>query len=225
MTEVQNVNLDAASKQSPDKSQQEDEYQKLITSLPTRWEIELEFVQSLSNIPYVNYLAQNNYLQDPSFINYLKYLEYWSEPEYSKYLVYPNCLHILKLLLLLEQFRRDIVNPEVMNTLMNDMVKKWQLVDQVEKAELNEQGIVSSSETVKEVADIPPLNNGNGGPTIVVNNSEESKNVENPQIIVEEEEKEKEKEEAEKRAKKKAEEKSNGTEALDPVSAEDVQMQ
>ncbi|MDC6272146.1 hypothetical protein PP707_07580, partial [Acetobacter pasteurianus] len=118
-----------------------------------------------------------------------------------------------------------IVNPEVMNTLMNDMVKKWQLVDQVEKAELNEQGIVSSSETVKEVADIPPLNNGNGGPTIVVNNSEESKNVENPHIIVEEEEKEKEMEEAEKEVKKEAEEKSNGTEALDPVAAEDVQMQ
>ncbi|CAK9441209.1 uncharacterized protein LODBEIA_P50780 [Lodderomyces beijingensis] len=106
-------------------SKQEEEYQNLINSLPTRWEIELEFVQSLSNIPYVNYLAQNGYLSDPQFIHYLKYLQYWSEPNYSRYLVYPNCLHILKLLQS-EVFRKDIVNPEVMNLLMNDMVQRWQ---------------------------------------------------------------------------------------------------
>lgn len=107
----------------PSKEQQE--YTNLINSLPTRWEIELEFVQSLSNIPYLSYLAQNNYLQDPCFVNYLKYLQYWKDPQYLRYLVYPNCLHILSLLQL-EQFRRDIANPEIMNVLMNDMVKRWQ---------------------------------------------------------------------------------------------------
>lgn len=92
--------------------------------LPTRWEIELEFVQSLSNIQYLNYLAQNNYLNNPEFLNYLEYLHYWKTPEYAKYIVYPNCLHILTLLQS-EEFRKNIVNPEFMNTIMNDMVKRW----------------------------------------------------------------------------------------------------
>ncbi|KAI5949886.1 SOH1 [Candida jiufengensis] len=108
-----------------EKKQQEEEYNNLINSLPTRWEIELEFIQSLCNIPYLSYLAQNNYLKDENFINYLKYLQYWKNPEYSRFLVYPNCLHILNLLQS-EEFRSAIVNPDVMNVLMNDMVKRWQ---------------------------------------------------------------------------------------------------
>lgn len=98
--------------------------------LPTRWEVELEFVQSLANIQYVNFLAQNDYLSDPAFINYLSYLNYWKEPKYAKYVVYPNCLHILTLLQN-EEFRKSIVNPELINTLMNDMVKRWQNLDEL----------------------------------------------------------------------------------------------
>ncbi|ABN68199.1 predicted protein, partial [Scheffersomyces stipitis CBS 6054] len=94
-------------------------------SVPTRWEIELEFVQSLSNIQYLNHLAQQGYLNDENFINYIKYLNYWKEPQYARYLVYPNCLHILTLLQD-EQFRSNIVNPDFMNSLMNDMVQRWQ---------------------------------------------------------------------------------------------------
>lgn len=93
--------------------------------LPTRWEVELEFVQSLANIQYVNWLAQNDYLADPAFVNYLQYLSYWKEPKYAKYVVYPDCLHVLTLLQS-EDFRKSIVNPELINTLMNDMVKRWQ---------------------------------------------------------------------------------------------------
>ncbi|CAI5759517.1 unnamed protein product [Candida verbasci] len=104
---------------------QENSYNKLMNSFPTRWEIELEFVQSLSNLPYVSYLAQNNYLKDEKFINYLNYLQYWNNPNYSKYLVYPNCLHILNLLQQ-EQFRNDIINPDFVNKLMNDMIQRWQ---------------------------------------------------------------------------------------------------
>lgn len=100
-----------------------------MDDLPTRWEVELEFVQSLANIQYLNHLAQNKYLSNPEFLNYLEYLQYWTKPEYSKYLVYPNCLHILTLLKS-EEFRKSIVNPEFMNLLMNDMVKRWQDQDQ-----------------------------------------------------------------------------------------------
>ncbi|RKP32581.1 SOH1-domain-containing protein [Metschnikowia bicuspidata] len=96
-----------------------------MDELPTRWEIELEFVQSLANIQYVNYLAQNDYLTDPAFIAYLEYLTYWKDAKYARYLVYPNCLHILTLLQN-EEFRKNVVNPEFINALMNDMVKRWQ---------------------------------------------------------------------------------------------------
>lgn len=68
--------------------------------LPTRFEIELEFVQSLANIPYVIYLftQQQNLWRQPTFKNYLKYLEYWLKPPYINCIVYPNALFILKLL-------------------------------------------------------------------------------------------------------------------------------
>lgn len=116
-----------------------------MDDLPTRWEVELEFVQSLANIPYVNYLAQNDYFSDPALINYLEYLEYWRQPQYAKHLVYPNCLHILTLLQS-EEFRKSIVNPEFMNTLMNDMVKEWQNLAKDEALPLGEKSPEKSSE-------------------------------------------------------------------------------
>lgn len=90
----------------------------------------------------MNYLAQNNYLNDESFVNYLNYLQYWTEPQYAKFLVYPNCLHILKLLQD-ENFRKNIINQEFMNNLMNDMVKRWQNNEpseqQAQRAQTNEE--------------------------------------------------------------------------------------
>ncbi|ODV78995.1 SOH1-domain-containing protein [Suhomyces tanzawaensis NRRL Y-17324] len=96
----------------------------IMETLPTRWEIELEFVQSLCNIQYLQYLTQNNYLKDERFIEYLKYLRYWQKPEYAKYLVYPNCLHVL-LLLQNKEFRDGLVRVEVVEGLMNEMVGRW----------------------------------------------------------------------------------------------------
>ena len=107
-----------------------------MDDLPTRWEVELEFVQSLANIQYVNFLAQNGYFSDASFIAYLEYLNYWQDAKYARYLVYPNCLHILTLLQK-EAFRKDIVNPDFMNTLMNDMVQKWQRLEDSPEEEQN----------------------------------------------------------------------------------------
>ncbi|CAM9023621.1 unnamed protein product [Wickerhamomyces anomalus] len=82
------------------------------------------FVQALANLQYLNFLAQNKYLQDSNFLHYLKYLEYWRKPEYAKYLVYPNCLHILTLLQT-EQFREQILRADVAGVIMNDMVDRW----------------------------------------------------------------------------------------------------
>lgn len=52
----------------------------------TRFELELEFVQSLANPFYLQTLGQQRILDDPAFINYLAYLKYWSEKEYARFI-------------------------------------------------------------------------------------------------------------------------------------------
>lgn len=51
-----------------------------------RFELELEFVQSLANPFYLQTLGQQRILDDPAFINYLAYLKYWSEREYARFI-------------------------------------------------------------------------------------------------------------------------------------------
>ncbi|GMG21467.1 unnamed protein product [Ambrosiozyma monospora] len=92
--------------------------------LPTRWEIELEFVQSLANMQYLTYLAQTGHLENPQFLNYIDYLQYWHDPKYSKNLIYPNCLHILTLLKS-PHFRSSISKQELSSLIYQDMVDRW----------------------------------------------------------------------------------------------------
>ncbi|XP_016974900.1 mediator of RNA polymerase II transcription subunit 31 isoform X1 [Drosophila rhopaloa] len=90
-----------------------------------RWQIELEFVQCLSNPNYLNFLAQRGFFKDQSFINYLKYLQYWKEPDYAKYLMYPMCLYFLDLLQY-EHFRREIVNSQCCKFIDDQAILQWQ---------------------------------------------------------------------------------------------------
>ncbi|KAI9300878.1 SOH1-domain-containing protein [Cunninghamella echinulata] len=76
-----------------------------------RFQIELEFIQCLSNPWYLNNLAQQQYFKDPEFINYLEYLKYWKQPEYAKFIVYPHALYFLDLLQS-PQFREYISTSE-----------------------------------------------------------------------------------------------------------------
>ncbi|KAL1866528.1 hypothetical protein Daus18300_006763 [Diaporthe australafricana] len=89
----------------------------------TRFEIELEFVQSLANPYYLNHLAAQKLLQQPAFVQYLKYLQYWSRPPYLKYLTYPG--PTLKNLELLQQerFRHDIISPDFVTAMIRDGTK------------------------------------------------------------------------------------------------------
>ncbi|KNC46053.1 mediator complex subunit SOH1 [Thecamonas trahens ATCC 50062] len=64
-----------------------------------RFEIELDFVQSLANPKYLEYLAQRKYFADKRFVAYLKYLQYWRSPEYAVFLAYPHALFFLEHLL------------------------------------------------------------------------------------------------------------------------------
>lgn len=91
---------------------------------PSRWEAELEFVQSLANPMYVHFLSQNKYLESPEFLNYLEYLEYWRDPPYVRFIVYPNCLLMLTML---QQplFRQEIGKVEVAQALMDTFWRKW----------------------------------------------------------------------------------------------------
>ncbi|KAK0628213.1 SOH1-domain-containing protein [Bombardia bombarda] len=89
----------------------------------TRFEMELEFVQSLGNPEYLNHLASRKLLTDPAFVAYLSYLQYWTRPPYLKYLTYPG--PTLKALELLQQerFRQEIISPNLMVALINDGMK------------------------------------------------------------------------------------------------------
>ncbi|KAL0937311.1 mediator of rna polymerase ii transcription subunit 31 [Colletotrichum truncatum] len=86
----------------------------------TRFEIELEFVQALANPFYLNHLATQKLLNRPEFVAYLAYLQYWTRPPYLKYLMYPG--PTLKHLELLqqEQFRQDIISPDLVQRLVDD---------------------------------------------------------------------------------------------------------
>lgn len=50
-----------------------------------RFELELEFVQSLGNPFYLHSLGQQNILEQPAFVNYLKYLLYFQEKDYARF--------------------------------------------------------------------------------------------------------------------------------------------
>ncbi|KAK3693661.1 SOH1-domain-containing protein [Podospora appendiculata] len=89
----------------------------------TRFEMELEFVQSLANPQYLNHLASRKLLTNPAFVAYLDYLQYWSRPPYLKYLTYPG--PTLKNLELLQQekFRQDIISPDLVHALIAEGMK------------------------------------------------------------------------------------------------------
>ncbi|PMD35358.1 SOH1-domain-containing protein [Hyaloscypha variabilis F] len=89
----------------------------------TRFEIELEFVQSLASPQYLNHLASLKYFENPAFVAYLAYLQYWSHPPYTKYLTYPG--PTLKNLELLQQerFRTEILSPDKVAELTEEGIK------------------------------------------------------------------------------------------------------
>ena len=99
--------------------------------LSHRFTLELEFVLCLSNPHYLQYLAVNfpHLLNKPAtthastdvddseaarFARYLKYLhKYWRTPQYVKYLTHPGATLRNLELLQQEQFRKDIIRPDV----------------------------------------------------------------------------------------------------------------
>lgn len=52
-----------------------------------RFELELEFVQSLANPYYLHSLAQQGILNQPAFVNFLQYLQYWKKKDYARFIL------------------------------------------------------------------------------------------------------------------------------------------
>ncbi|KAH7916520.1 SOH1 family protein [Hygrophoropsis aurantiaca] len=89
-----------------------------------RFELELEFVQSLANPYYLHSLAQQNILEQPAFINYLQYLQYWREKDYARFIHYPHALHHLELLQH-SQFRAEMKKDEWREYLNQKQFDHW----------------------------------------------------------------------------------------------------
>jgi mediator of RNA polymerase II transcription subunit 31 len=90
---------------------------------PTRFELELEFVSMLASPAYLIYLASTKTLQQPTFVAYLEYLQYWAKEPYIQYLSYPGpTLRALELLQS-EDFRKDVLRPEVGAKLIEAMLE------------------------------------------------------------------------------------------------------
>jgi mediator of RNA polymerase II transcription subunit 31 len=100
------------------------------TTVSPRFTLELEFVLSLSNPHYLQHLAtvyphlfvpsttstENDATKFAAYISYL--YAYWRTPEYAKFLTHPGAvLNTLKLLQE-DQFRRDVVRPDVVELLL-----------------------------------------------------------------------------------------------------------
>ncbi|KAG2052478.1 SOH1-domain-containing protein [Suillus hirtellus] len=89
-----------------------------------KFELELEFVQSLANPYYLHSLAQQNILDQPAFINYLEYLTYWKEKDYARFIHYPHALHHLDLLQH-AQFRSEMKKDEWREYLNQKQYDHW----------------------------------------------------------------------------------------------------
>jgi mediator of RNA polymerase II transcription subunit 31 len=124
------------------------------TALSHRFTLELEFVSCLANPHYLQYLAVTfpHLLNKPAashdstdlencdascFARYLKYLyDYWRTPGYVKYLTHPGATLRNLELLQQEQFRKDIIRPDVIAKLFEtELAQPAEQIDTWETAQ------------------------------------------------------------------------------------------
>lgn len=99
-----------------------------------RFELELEFVQSLASPAYLHFLATSKteegdrlLFQDPEFQQFLKYLlKTWSQPEYSRFLSYPHALYFLELIISKPAVMKEWTLPEFRNFCHQQQFLAWQ---------------------------------------------------------------------------------------------------
>jgi hypothetical protein len=89
-----------------------------------RFIVELEFVQMLSNVEYLEFLSSHHFLDQPAFISYLHHLSYWDTPRYSTHLRYPQCLYFLHQLRD-PRFRAQLAKHEFISWLRGQQMRQW----------------------------------------------------------------------------------------------------
>ncbi|RAL09048.1 mediator of RNA polymerase II transcription subunit 31 [Aspergillus homomorphus CBS 101889] len=151
-----------------DPTQQQQQQPPPPTLTNPRFTLELEFVSSLANPYYLSHLAvtypnllgisQSTDEPDPAdttnptassrdpdataFAAYLAYLySYWKTPEYAQFLTHPGATLRALRLLQEENFRRDVIRPDVVEALAGNGVGMSQEVpmEEGEKAKGEEQ--------------------------------------------------------------------------------------
>ncbi|OAQ26982.1 SOH1-domain-containing protein [Linnemannia elongata AG-77] len=124
--------------------QTEDEYEQL-----KRFQVELEFVQCLSNPWYLHHLAQQQYFNQDAFVRYLDYLQYFRKPEYAKFIIYPHCLHFLTLLQH-KSFRDQLAKQDTASFVHERQYYHWQFLrnqDKVVRMEIMPDGTMAEIKT------------------------------------------------------------------------------
>ena len=108
-------------------AEENDTHNTEFSNLPkNRFELELEFIQSLASPAYLHHLATQNYFTDPQFLSFLRYLNYWKQPAYAKYLRYPHCLFFLDLICNNETFCREMSQVSFRNFVHEQQFYNWQ---------------------------------------------------------------------------------------------------
>ncbi len=64
--------------------------------LKVRIEEDIEFLNMLSNPFYIEFLIENEYLEDENFLAYLKYLDYLKDDRMIKFIKYPVAFKLLE---------------------------------------------------------------------------------------------------------------------------------
>ena len=144
---------------------------------------ELEFVLALANPTYLQHLAVNmphifnpsQQEEDPKtsdseaakFARYLSYLQkYWSTPEYSQYLTHPAATLRHLELLQNEQFRRDLIRPDLLLALSEGFKGAAQYQRPQDRVDATANGIdpvngiEHSIEAGPSQSTVPPSTNG-----------------------------------------------------------------
>ncbi len=97
---------------------------RLLECPKQRFVVELEFVELLSNVRYLQHLAQSGLLEDDRLIRYLEYLQYWRRPEYVRYIQHPHALYFLEMLLKPE-FRKRMTDPGYVDLVHDNQYWHW----------------------------------------------------------------------------------------------------
>ena len=93
---------------------------------PNRFELELEFLQSLASPAYIHYLStsEDDLVSLQPFLRYLR--DTWTKPEYVRFVQYPDCLYFLDMLIENPRCLKEWTLPAYRNFCHQQQFLAWQ---------------------------------------------------------------------------------------------------